>query len=150
MHALLPPSSRQTTAGIEGSKKRKFFKPTIKDSQQSFILTITEANNFNPAIDQLAKKVRECGQSLQPIIIFCSFDNSFIVYYNEIKYKFYASLPAVDTCFKIYFALNLQYPVYCKSVWIFIQKYFYDIGTKERVPADCLVLIDILKQQQNV
>lgn len=145
IHAVLPPSARQTTISLEGSKKRKFFKPTIKDSQQALVLFVSHANDFNPTLDRLASKVREQGQSLQPLVVFCSYDNSFIVYYNEIKYKFDSLLPALDTCFKIFFVLNLKYPVSCRAVWLFIQKYFFDIPTKERVPPDVLILINLLK-----
>lgn len=37
------------------------------------------------------------------------------------------TLAAVDTCFKTYFALDVKYPSVAYPVWLFIQRFFYNI-----------------------
>lgn len=49
---------------------------------------------------------------------------------NEIRYKVESPLKAVDVCFKIFHALNAEYPKECDSTWMFIQEYMYGITTK--------------------
>lgn len=62
------------------------------------------------------------GTPLQP--------KEIIVYFDTIKYKVFTVLRAIDVCFKIIHLFNLEYPVESCAVWLFIQKYLYNIKTK--------------------
>lgn len=139
------PSTSQVTSS---SKRRRVSRATIKDSQQAVLLQVNSINDFYPSIDELSLKLREKKQSLQPLIVYASQSNTFITYYDDIKYQFQSLLAAIDTCFKIFFVLNVKYPEAAKNVWIFIQKFFYEIETHERISPDVLVLLSELNNKQ--
>lgn len=153
LHALLPPSIRHSAQNsredTSQNKKRRICKSTIKDSQQTLLLKINSPNDFYPEIDKLAAKLRERGQTLQPLIVFDTANSDFIVYYDDIKYKFNHFLPALDTCFKIFFVFNLEYPECCKSVWLFIQQFFFEIASETTVRpcSNVLILMQSLRTQ---
>lgn len=53
-------------------------------------------------------------------------------YYVLVDNTYYVSnsiVAAVDTCFKVLHALNLQYPVETLPIWTLIQKGFYKLKT---------------------
>lgn len=52
------------------------------------------------------------------------------VYINEHKYLMSSLEATVDSCFKSFYVLSAQYPVDCKSVGLFLQKYLYEIDDK--------------------
>lgn len=54
----------------------------------------------------------------------------FYLYIDDKKLKFPTFLSCLDTCFKVFHVLNLEYSKYSYGVWLFIQLYFYDIKTK--------------------
>lgn len=50
-----------------------------------------------------------------------------MVYFDELKYKFFSVVKALDLCFKIYHVFYLGYPLESINAWLFIQRYFYNI-----------------------
>lgn len=52
-----------------------------------------------------------------------------LVIINNTRYSLPSALKAVDFCFKCYHALNALYPVESEHVWLFLQKYLYNIET---------------------
>jgi len=75
------------------------------------------------------------GLSLQPMLVFVGSTLSDItasyVQVDNVKYEFCTPLKAVDTCFKAFHALDAAYQEECQAIWLFIQKYFYDLHLKE-------------------
>jgi len=71
---------------------------------------------------------------VQPYMIFVETGDgqviSFYVVINKYFYKVESALKAVDICFKSFFSFHLNYTPECEQIWIFIQKYMYDIETK--------------------
>lgn len=136
LHALLPPNVRHFK-NFEGAKG--ITKSTIKDSQDSFILHSLSQNDVDKRLSDLTTSASVKGEKLQPIIIAVGTDilkiTQFYIYYDDIKYKFNNFVAALDCCFKIFHILNLKYPKSSQSVWIFIQKFFYNIHLKEDNPA---------------
>jgi hypothetical protein len=53
-----------------------------------------------------------------------------IIYFDEIKYKFFSVIKAIDLCFKIYHVFNIEYPIDSWNVWLFIQRFFFNIKSK--------------------
>lgn len=49
---------------------------------------------------------------------------------NDLRYRFDSPLKAIDICFKSFFALNAKFPIESEQVWVFIQKYVFQICTK--------------------
>lgn len=54
---------------------------------------------------------------------------------DNIVYEMPNIIKAVDTCFKIIWALNLEYPIECLPVWQFLQRVIYTFSDKA-VPKD--------------
>jgi len=61
--------------------------------------------------------------------------NDTIGYYtviNDIYYKLETPIKALDTCFKSFHALNLQYPQEAEQIWWFIQDFFFKITDESK------------------
>lgn len=75
------------------------------------------------------------GFSLQPTLVFVGPTLSNItasyVQIDTVRYEFRTPLKALDTCFKAFYALDAEYQEECRAIWLFIQKYFYDLYLKE-------------------
>jgi hypothetical protein len=146
MHSLLPPTVKHT---IKNNNKKLIVKSTIKDSQDSFFLHVTVNNDFERKIDVYRNTLISRNETLQPIIIGVGSNlltlTEFIVFYDNIKYKFSNFIAAFDCCFKIFHVLDLQYPKDSYSFWIFIQKFFFDIkSADDNVTPNVLCLIQDL------
>lgn len=81
------------------------------------------------------EKTLRKGHSVQPYMIFVKGNNdlevsSYYVVINSNYIKLESPLKAIDICFKSFFSFHLNYPLECEVIWIFIQKYFYNITTK--------------------
>ena len=79
--------------------------------------------------------VQKKGLTVQPIIVLVGPSLSQIstsyVQVNNVRYKLRTPLAAIDLCFKTFFAMDAAYPSECYAVWLFMQRYFYDIYLKE-------------------
>jgi len=53
-----------------------------------------------------------------------------MVFFDNIKYKMFSAVKAIDICFKIFHVFNVEYPIESNDVWLFIQTFFYNIKTK--------------------
>ena len=53
--------------------------------------------------------------------------NDVYVVINNIKYRIDSCriIDAVDVCFKAFFALNIDFTLECKRIWVFIQEFFF-------------------------
>lgn len=146
IHSLLPPTVRHT---LKKDNKKLIVKSTIKDSQDSFFIHVNVINDFERKIDIYRNRLISRNETLQPIIIGVGPDllqlTEFIVFYDNIKYKFSNFIAALDCCFKIFHVLDLHYPKDSYSYWMFIQKYFFDINLAEdNVSPSVLCLIQDL------
>lgn len=99
------------------------------------MIHLVHANNdINPAIERIKHVHLSMAITLQPFIMlvgssFIDFNDIYIVV-DETKYKLTSVLKALDICFKIFQVFNLEYPKQSAKVWIFIQKYLYNVHTK--------------------
>lgn len=87
-------------------------------------------SDFQSAVENVRTVLRAKKQTLQPTLIvvghiFKAESYHFIV--DDTIYDFSTFLQAVDSCFKFIFATDCKYPDNCSSIWLFIQKAFYDI-----------------------
>jgi len=121
LHALLPPTVFRTSIN---SKKKK---STIKDSQRTFCVIFED-------IKELEEYVKDDKIQVQPFIFIIGDDifniREFYIYFDNIIYKLHTLLKCIDVCFKIFIVFNMQYPVDCRNVWVFIQHFFFEIKTK--------------------
>ncbi|KYN20117.1 hypothetical protein ALC57_07545, partial [Trachymyrmex cornetzi] len=75
------------------------------------------------------------GLNLQPTLIFVGPSllniTASYVQIDAVRYELRTPLKALDTCFKAFHALDAAYQEECQAVWLFIQRYFYDLYLKE-------------------
>lgn len=75
------------------------------------------------------------GARLQPILIVVgqTIENIIATYVqiDGVRYKPRTPVAALDACLKAYHTLDAVYPQECKTVWYFIQQYFYNLYLKE-------------------
>lgn len=70
---------------------------------------------------------------------------------NEYKYIIHSFLKAVDVCFKIHMALNVEYNFESQHIWEFVQIYLYSIHTEfDKKFKSVLNLISQLKYSKNL
>lgn len=85
-------------------------------------------------LDYRRKAQTAKGLRCQPIIIAVgpTIDalKDFYVAYDNILYKIDSFLKALDVCFKTFHCLDAEYPTEAVHIWLFVQKYFYNIDTK--------------------
>lgn len=79
------------------------------------------------------EKYAQLGTTLLPLIIIvgqnCNNISQYFVLVDDTFYVLNSILSSVGCCFKIIYALNLQYPVESLLIWSFFQKGFYKIKT---------------------
>jgi len=90
---------------------------------------------LNRQVKAHSEWLANCGLNLQPTLIFIGPTLSNItasyVQIDTVRYEFRTPLKALDTCFKAFHALDAAYQEKCQAIWLFIQKYFYDLYLKE-------------------
>lgn len=150
LHAIIKPTSKITNINAE-TKKRTICKTSIKEAQDSFLLHIISSSNLKEDVQKLTSIKFQNKGNLQPLMIGVGptlFElKEFYIYFYPVLYKFDTFAKCIDCCFKVYIALNLQYPVESELVWTFIQHYFYDIKT--RFDKKCAHLNTITNEIKN-
>lgn len=84
-------------------------------------------------LEQRQQRYANFNLTAQPIPVIIGdvlgiIDSSYVCF-NSIRYKVDTPIKAVDTCFKMYHALQAEYPKECDSTWMFIQTYIFKIKT---------------------
>lgn len=87
---------------------------------------------MHTAIEKRRTEASKGIESLPPFMTAIIKDSKVVSTYVVLEYALYQTdsiIHCLDTCFKIFFALNAKYPLDCKPVWMFIQSYVYEIET---------------------
>lgn len=124
LHAILIPTIRQNYVDSEGNKCIKKF--SIKDSQNSYVIVAHTALE----LEEKLKIRKNSNNPIQPCLLIVGTimnPSEIMVYFDELKYKFFSIVKAIDMCFKIYHVFNIEYPLESTHVWLFIQRYYYNI-----------------------
>ncbi|XP_050058606.1 uncharacterized protein LOC126550678 [Aphis gossypii] len=124
LHAIFVPTSKKVTRDHNG--KINQVKHSIKDSQNTFMVF----KNSVCEIEEYITLRRNEKTPIQP--------REIIVFFDCIKYKVFSILNAIDVCFKLIHLFNLEYPTESSIVWLFIQKYLYNLNTKFDKPCHTL------------
>lgn len=150
MHALLVPTCKVYTAN-DSSRKRRFTRPSINDSRESFLLQIKDSSELQNKILNTTNHCVISKSTLQPLILSVGDNDEFYVYYFNILYKLPNFVKALDVCFKIFQVFNLKYPPQSELVWVFIQIYFYGIRTNsdKKSPQLCALLNEFKSHEIN-
>ncbi|XP_017467416.1 PREDICTED: uncharacterized protein LOC108359857, partial [Rhagoletis zephyria] len=106
-----------------------FKRVTIQEGMDSFLVHVNSASNLEETLAEIRDRFSQKNNTLQPIIIATGSSinclDNFFVYLDGTKLKFSSFLAALDLCFKVFQVFDVQYPLYCKGVWLFIQKFFF-------------------------
>nr|XP_012215648.1 PREDICTED: uncharacterized protein LOC105668052 [Linepithema humile] len=109
--------------------------PSVAEAKQTFLLHIYIPGDLNRQIKIHTEWLANRGQNLQPTLIFVGPTLTNItasyVQIDNVRYELRTPLKALDTCFKAFHALDAAYQEECQAIWLFIQKYFYDLYLKE-------------------
>ncbi|XP_047984445.1 uncharacterized protein LOC125224968 [Leguminivora glycinivorella] len=139
MSYKMPPTVK---VPIKENGKKRFYKPSIVESQNSFILHVTNQSEIKTKLEQYQKMHLARGTTFQPLVIVVGPTSRdlqhFYVAVESVLYKVDQLLKAVDVCFKLFNTVNLQYPLECLSVWQFIQRFFYDFQNKNDKKISCV------------
>lgn len=125
-------------------------KMTKDHTGKKIILGFMVFKNSVPEMEDYIISHQNENVPIQPFIIICGTTfkpKEIIIFFDCIKYKMFSFISAIDICFKIFHIFNLEYPVESYTVWLFIQKYFYDINTK--YDKACHTLGQILSDLKN-
>ena len=116
-----------------------------------------ELTELDREIDRRKQQVLDRGDSLQPFIIVIgnTIDSieSIYVYVDGTRYLMESILQAIDVCFKLYQALDAEYPTTGLNLWNFIQRYVFNIHTncdfesssQDEVAVDLCIEVPVLK-----
>lgn len=138
---MLVPTSK--TSYIDSGGKKCVIKYSISDSQQSYVLIAQTAAELEALLN--SKKVN--GSNIQPCLLIVgtiSEPSQIMVYFDNIRYKVFSIVRAIDICFKIFHVFNLEYPIQSLNVWLFIQKFYFNIFSKYDKP--CPLVNQILSE----
>ncbi|XP_036345165.1 uncharacterized protein LOC118754404 [Rhagoletis pomonella] len=150
LHAILKPSL--ISVGQTSGEKRLKWKPSICDAQAVTLLHCSSINDYQRMYHELKIKLNQKNLPLQPLLLVVGEKltqlDSFYVIFDSIIYKVPTFLKSLGTLFKIFHVLNLEYPIQAKSIYNFIESYFFGI-------ADCahpnvITLKNYLKDTQNL
>lgn len=136
LHAILLP-----TTNIKIDHKTKKF--SLMESRDAFMafhpttLQYIEIRNDTAKHGTIPPMVNVIGEIFDPKEIIVDFDN--------ISYKFFSIAKAVDIAFKMYFVLQVDYPKPCQSIWIFLNRYFFNLDDGKKPSSAIGTLMHHLK-----
>lgn len=149
------PSVLQTAKKMKVHGTKKKVKISIEATRQSFIVHLTSLSQLSSYVSKLTDQHMQEKRKIQPFIIAIGptvfLIETYFIFYFGTYYKTSSFLKALDTCFKLFFTLQLTYPIECELVWVFFQKYFFKINLKSDVTNSKLltVLADLKKLDSN-
>ncbi|XP_033229558.1 uncharacterized protein LOC117181098 [Belonocnema kinseyi] len=134
-----PPDPKNVKEREQASVRTK-----TKQLHVDFFVEIENASQLRPLIAEKKNEARRNSSTVQPFMIGIIGEKkikSYVVL-NEIIYDVDSIVHAVDTCFKVFFALEAEYLIACKPVWMFIQKYIYEIELDKTYTTEESVISD--------
>lgn len=87
--------------------------------------------DITPELNRRTEELRPAGLTLQPIPVFVgpltAIRAAFVIV-NNVQYQVESALHAIQLCIHIFFALDCAYPLNSYTLWLFIQKTYFDIN----------------------
>lgn len=126
------PTSKNSFSDSNGRKCTVKF--SIKDSQNSFLMVANTAVE----LEEMLKLKKNKNNPIQPCLLIVGSvvnPSQILVYFDEIRYTFFSIVKALDICIKIYHVFNIEYPIESLNVWLFLQRFFYNIKLKSDKPS---------------
>lgn len=137
-HGLLPPKTRIKSQAAP----KTIWKPSIIDSINSSILKANNVADLQTKYKlEFCKKYDDLKLKHQPVIGIV--ESEFFIIFDSIFYKIPSFITALDVIFKIFFVLNIEYPVESVNVWKFLEHFFFEINISD-ISSDIRALISQL------
>lgn len=126
---------KQTQKRQKGGPSSCRWKPSKVETSDAFIKHLKSDAEINQAIDLRNRSLKNKGATPQPYIIIVGESKkeikSFLVVANQkILYHRSNVMQAVDTCYKIIWALNASYAIDSYAIWYFIQRGMYKMTSQ--------------------
>lgn len=114
---------------VHGKETWKF---TQLDSEESLLMNINCVADLETTLNEKFKKLKKFNLKPAPLIITTGPGSNFSkaefsIYFDRIIYKFTDFVSCLDTLFKLFLVLHLEYPKASYNFWIFFQKFFYQL-----------------------
>lgn len=109
-------------------------KCAVAEVQRNFITRIESESLIDEERRTRHDTYKTLGITVQPYVVVVGSLKNIIGRYviiDDLIYELPNICSAVDTCFKIIWALNLKYAGECLPIWQFLQKALYDIPKAE-------------------
>ncbi|KAF7987588.1 hypothetical protein HCN44_003451 [Aphidius gifuensis] len=123
---------------------------TVKECRDSFFLHVEDSATLNSALDEHKKILHLSGLSFQPTFVLVgpihAVESSYVVVEDTI-YEVDTPVDALKLCFKIFWALDCQYPQRANSLWRFIQVVGFQINIKDRCHQTTLSIIHDIEKK---
>ncbi|KAJ8678368.1 hypothetical protein QAD02_014155 [Eretmocerus hayati] len=139
---------------VEETKNVKAkWRPTKNEVKDGFILHLQTLDDFKQKQEKKMETYRSHGcKSIQPYVVLVGSlhkPDSCWIQINNYQYVVKDPLDAVESCFKLFFALNADYPPECKHVWTFIQEHIFKMKSQDVIaPVDNLIrALDVKKNE---
>ncbi|KAL0116442.1 hypothetical protein PUN28_009827 [Cardiocondyla obscurior] len=124
---MIPPKGRIKT-------KQVHWKPSMIECEESLVVHV---KNF------FTSTGTPCIIVVGPTLLEIS---SFFVSIDKILYNVVSAFKAIDTCFKVFHVLNIEYPAASDHIWLLIQRELYKFSTEyDKNPSYILEIISALQ-----
>ena len=87
------------------------------------------------------RKMMKMKLTVQPYVLVLERNdeqNDYYIIFNGITYKFHRLIPAIESCFKLFFVLNIEYPPECVQIWQIVEKYVFNIKPSLKSVKPCV------------
>ncbi|XP_067212552.1 uncharacterized protein [Linepithema humile] len=113
--------------------KPRDWRPSREECEEAFLLHVKTITDLDARLEERTKKLRSFGVTSQPITVIVgpSFDeiHQCFVVINNLRYEVETPLKGIDLVFKICTALNIEYPLEIRQLFMFLQRAVYNFET---------------------
>ncbi|KAK9694702.1 hypothetical protein QE152_g33350 [Popillia japonica] len=152
-HALLILPLLFSPVTIKRGNKENNWRPTRAEVKESFFFHIQNFADLEVVLERRRKKLEQFSIPLQPFGVAVGNINnieSFYVIINDNKYPCNSAIRCLELLYKSIHALNLEYSIESKHVWLFIQEIVYQMPATSKSSSTACVIGDIKFQLQEI
>lgn len=147
-----PPANKKRKQGSdEDASTSSSSRISAADSQLAFMRFHATNEDYNATH---AEMVKELVAPMINIVGDMFGSKSYMVDFDNIRYRPATMTKAIDICFKCYFVFGLEYPQPCVSFYQFLNCFFYNIQETETKPLpmhkSVTRLIELAKGTYNI
>lgn len=147
------PATDSTSSGAAPppAKRNKLkvtkWRPSKSETRESFVTQISNEESLKKTLSERHQQLLKQGITPQPYVVIVGEDllnvvSYYVVLNPDVFYNCPGILAAVDACFKMKWALNLQYPPCSYAAWLFLQRGLYKMSSPDdnvTAPVESLV-----------